>query len=119
MPSPSPSVSRALAGALRVAQLRPTDAATAAVARHFARLTDEALAAGDAGEAMKRGRELVAVLDALGMTPRSRRDIRNLIATGGPDAGSKPPASPRAGALAELRARAGQRRTAPVDPAAT
>lgn len=119
MPTPSPSVARALAGALRAAQLRPVDAAGVAVARHFARLVDQALADGDAGEAIKRGRDLVAVLDALGMTPRSRRDLRAIITNGATDAtaATTPAGSGRAGALAALRAGARQRRTTPVDPA--
>jgi hypothetical protein len=133
-----PSVSRALASATKATQLGPGDAATLALARHYAALIDRAAdvardadallvaAAAEGGALAERvaklraevdvravtsdvGPKMLAALAALGMTPAARAGV----VKGGSDVR---PGS----ALDELRSRrARQRDAAAVDPASS
>lgn len=70
MTTKPPSVSRALALALRATRTAPEDAAAVALARHYAALIDETPAA-----LQKIGPLLLSALAALGMTPAARQAV--------------------------------------------
>jgi hypothetical protein len=125
--------------ALSAVKIDPQDVGTAEIARHYARLIDEAAPAGRYSEALAwldgcdtnqrtekfpqiirdalaehsvasdLGPKLLAALTSLGMTPAARKDVKG----GGGDVGSLP--SPLQAARDAARAR----RAATVDPAAS
>mgnify|MGYP000921120774 CR=1 FL=1 len=95
----SPSIVHALTRSLRAAPPGPGDAATVALARRYAQTIEDAY--GEDGELdvlTDLGPKLLAVLDALGLTPKARA-VKRAPGEGG---GDDRPAAVRT--LEELRA---------------
>lgn len=105
-PRKPPSISRALASALRTAPVEPMDAATVALAKAYAARIDS-----DPDALLKIGHMMLPTLTALGMTPAARRAVAPRGATTG---------ASRTSPLDELRKRRNARadRAAAVDSAA-
>lgn len=101
-PDEAPSFAETVVGAMGPLNLADVDAAAARLAYAYAQAID---ITGDPDVLAKLGPKLLDTLDALGMTPKSR------AATARGEADDQP--SPRARAIAELRARSHARQHHP------